>query len=434
MEGCLLMSRKELHRKSVLELVMAKRLSLVEASKRMNLSYRQTLRVYKRFRQQGDAGLVHRRRGQSSNRAYAAAFRNRVLQRYRKRYKPHDLGPTLAAEKLAEEGLAVDHETLRRWLLEEGDWKKRRKRRSHRTRRERRAHFGELVQMDGSHHNWFGREKEKSCLMNMVDDATGKTLGLMDHQETTEAAMRLLWRWIERYGVPMALYTDKKNVYISEREPTLEEQLAGEEAKTAFGKACDKLGIKIIAAHSPQAKGRVERSNSTYQDRLVKELALRRITTCATADKLLNNGFTDGLNAKFAIEPLEIEDYHCSLSKGLKLDDVFCFESHRVLQNDWTIRYENRYYQILKENKPLPKPKDKILVRTHLDGRVQLLYREKALAFSPSTPKQLYEQRSQQTQASQSSVKPKAAQTPRTPRKRWRPNVHRLATINEQTS
>ena len=202
MKGHLLMSRKELDRKSVLELVLAKHLTLVEASKRMHLSYRQTLRVFTRFSTEGDAGLVHRRRGQRSNRAYAAAYREKVLRRYRERYKEHDLGPTLAAEKLAEDKLPVDHETLRRWLLKEGDWKKRRRRKIHRKRRERRAHFGELVQMDGSHHAWFGQKHEKGCLMNMVDDATGATLGLMDHQETTVAAMGLLWRWIERYGIP----------------------------------------------------------------------------------------------------------------------------------------------------------------------------------------------------------------------------------------
>ena len=143
MKGRLLMSRKELHRKSVLELVSAGHLTLVEASERMHLSYRQTLRVFARFSAQGDAGLVHCRRGQASNRAYPAAFRNKVLRRYRERYKDHDLGPTLAAEKLAEEDLRVDHETLRRWLLQEGDWKKRRKHKTHRSRRERRAHFGD---------------------------------------------------------------------------------------------------------------------------------------------------------------------------------------------------------------------------------------------------------------------------------------------------
>ena len=392
MEGHLLMSRKELHRKSVLELVLAKRLTLREASKRMGLSYRQTLRVYARFVKDGDAGLVHRRRGQASNRAYPAGFRDKVLKRYRERYKDHDVGPTLAAEKLAGEGLVVDHETLRRWLLKEGDWKKRRKRKTHRSRRERKAHFGELVQMDGSPHAWFGAQRPKACLMNMVDDATNISAVLIDEEETTEAAMRLLWKWIEVYGIPMALYTDRKNVFVTDREPTMEEQLAGEEPRTAFGQACHKLGIEIIRAYSPQAKGRVERVHGTYQDRLVKELALRRITRIETANALLQNGFTAELNAKFSRAPLERKDYHRRVPKGLDLDDVFCFEQHRTVQNDWTIRHENRYYQILKDNAPLPKPKDKIVVRTHLDGRVRLRYRNKDLDFRPITLTQRQQQ------------------------------------------
>ena len=172
--------------------------------------------------------------------------------------------------------------------------------------------------------------------------------------------------------------------------------MAGEEPTTAFGKACQKLNIEIIAAHSPQAKGRVERSNGTYQDRFLKELALRRITTCKTADKLLNNGFCNALNDKFAHPPLEQEDYHRPIPKELKLNDVFCFEEHRVLQNDWTIRYKNRYYQIDKDNTPLPKPKDKILLRTHLDGEMQLLYGDMPLAFRPVSQKELHQQPRQQ--------------------------------------
>lgn len=414
MEGHLLMSRKELQRKSILELVQTKRITLVEAAERMNLSYRQTLRVYKRFVAHGDAGLVHRRRGMPSNRRYPPGFRKKVVKRYKARYGPCDMGPTLAAEKLAEEdGLNVDHETLRRWLLDAGEWKRRRKSQKHRSRRERRAHFGELVQMDGSHHNWFGPGKEKACLMNMVDDATGRTLSLIDEQETTVAAMTLLRQWIELYGIPKALYTDKKNVYVTLREPTLEEQLANEVPLTAFGKSCKKLGIEVIMAHSPQAKGRVERSNGTYQDRLVKELALRRITTITTANNLLQNGFTDDLNDKFAIAPRVVNDYHTPVPSHLSLDDVFCFEECRVLQNDWCVRHENRYFQIIEHNKPLPKPKDKIVVRTHLDGRTQLLYRDKSLAFVSLTPKQLHQQRV--AQAPRLHAKPKPAPKPNKP-------------------
>ncbi len=381
MGGHLLMSRRELKRKSILELVQNKHITLVDASGRMKLSYRQTLRIYYRFCSEGDSGLIHSLRGKQSNRAHSSSFRKKVIARYKKRYQPHDIGPTLAAEKLLDDGFEVDHETLRRWLCEEGLWYKKRKPRVHRTRRERRHHFGELVQMDGSHHNWFGRKYEKACLMNMVDDATGKTMASMDKQETTKAAMTILWRWIEKYGIPVALYTDKKNVYLTTREPTIEEQLAGQEPRTAFGEVCERLGIEIIAAHSPQAKGRVERSNGTYQDRLVKELALRGITTCATTDQLLQNSFCDDLNAKFAVQPLKNNDSHRPVPKGILLENIFCFEAFRVVQNDWVISHESTYYQITADNKPLPRPKDKVLVRTRLDGSVHLLFKDKELKF-----------------------------------------------------
>lgn len=430
MEGHLLMSAKELERKRVFELVQECRITLREASERLGLSYRQTLRVHGRFLREGAGGLVHRSRGRASNRGHSSSFRALVLSRYREMYKAHGFGPTLAAEKLLAEGLCVDHETLRRWLLAEGEWEKRRKRRKHRCRRARRAHFGELVQMDGSHHAWFGEAHGRSCLMNMVDDATSTTQGYMDEEETTWAAMTVLRRWVVRYGIPMALYTDKKNVYVTDRAPTLEEELRGEQPLTAFGKACQKLGIAIITAHSPQAKGRVERSNGTYQDRLVKELALRQISTLEEANELLSNGFVDDLNKRFAVAPGEAEDHHRPLPKGLDLDDVFCHECHRVLQNDWTVRHANIHYQVLGDNKPLPKPGQRILVRTHMDGRIQLLCREKPLAFRPITPEQLYAAKSPKPNP---PAKPPAPPRPKAAKK-WRPNyAHWEARLEDAT-
>ncbi len=389
MSGHLRMSKKERNRKSVFEEVSGGRRSLREAAKCLGLSYRQCRRSYKRFRAQGDAGLVHRSRDRPSNRGYPASFKARVIARYEERYASLKFGPTLAAEKLAEEGLAVPAETLRRWLQAEGHAPWRRRRRKHRERRERKEHFGELVQMDGSHHRWFGSKRPEACLMNMVDDAQGTTMSSMCEEETTEGAMRLLWRWVETHGIPRALYTDRKTVFITDREPTLEEQLAGEEPKTAFGKACAKLEIAIIPANSPQAKGRVERNHGVYQDRLVKEMSLKRITTIAGANKLLHNGFTDHLNAKFEREAADPADYHRPVPKGVELADVFCFEEYRVVQNDWTVRYQNRHYQILRENKPLPKPKDKVLVRLRLDGTLHLVYRGKPLAYRTITVKEL---------------------------------------------
>ncbi len=381
MEGHLLMSEKERRRKGVFELVRAGHLTQMEASKRLGLSYRQTQRMYRRFLEKGDAGLVHRSRGRPSNRRKDSGCRVKVRSRSRVRSMVFDAGPTWLSEKLRAEGLEIGPETLRRWLMEEGEWKGRRRGNSHRERRERREHFGELVQLDGSHHRWFGAEREQSCVIQLIDDASNERMVLFAEEETTEAAMRILMRWIERYGVPMALYTDRKTVYITDREPTLEEELAGEEPKTAFGKACDKLGIRIIAANSAQAKGRVERAHGVLQDRLVKELKLRGIKRLPAADRFVEAGFIDELNARFGVTPADSQDFHRPLPKGLKLEEVFCFEQTRMVQNDWTVRYENQHYQILKSNRPLPRPRDKVVMRRRLDGSLSMLHQGKPLEF-----------------------------------------------------
>ena len=373
------MSNKELKRRGAFEMVSQGKWSLMEATTHLKISYRQCHRSYKRYLAEGDRGLVHRSRGRTSNRAKDRQIRQMVIQRYEERYE--DFGPTLAAEKLQEEGYEVDHETLRRWLLQEGKWQLHRKRNPYRKRRERRAHFGELVQMDGSHHHWFGFEYPSTCLINMIDDATGRKMSLMAEQETTEACMRTLWAWIIQYGIPRALYTDKKNVFITDREPTLEEQLAGEEPQTAFGKACAKLGIEIIPANSPQAKGRVERTHGVDQDRLVKELKLAQVTTVAGANEFLSSGYQGRMNDKFAVEARSDKDYHRPKPKGLNLAHVFCFEQERTVSNDWVVRYQNRALQIKKGNQMLPKPRTKIIVQHLLDGTLRLLYKGEALRY-----------------------------------------------------
>jgi transposase len=384
MEGHLVMSAKERRRKVEFEGVREGRLSIKEASIRLGLSYRHCRRAYKRFSEQGDAGLVHRSRGQRSNRAKPQALREAVCLRYRERYE--GFGPVLAREKLAEEGYEVGRETVRTWLIEEKLWEPRRKRARHRTRRKRREHFGELVQMDGSHHQWFGEAQPMSCLMDMVDDATGRTIALMDEQESTELAMRTLWLWCKRYGIPQALYTDKKNVFVTDREPTVEEQLAGEEALTEFGKACRKLGIDIITANSPQAKGRVERKHGVYQDRFVKELQLRGITTIEGANTVLQNGFVRALNRKFARPPVQRTDFHRPVHPDFNLREIFCFEQTRTVANDWVVQCESRFYQILKRNNPLPRARQKVTVRRLLDGAVQILHCDRKLKFREIPP------------------------------------------------
>lgn len=380
MEGHLLMSRKELERRSLFERVKRKELHLTEACELLGVSYRQVKRSYGRYVLEGDAGLVHRSRGQASNRGYPAALKGAALDYYAQRLE--GFGPTLAAEKLAERGIVVDHETLRRWLLEAGLWKRGRRRAKHRSWRERRGHFGELVQMDGSPHHWFGPDGPECTLMNMVDDATGQSLALMAEAETVEIAMRVLWCWIEHHGIPKALYVDRKNIFKSKREPTLEEQLAGQKPMTPFETACHKLGIEIIEAQSPQAKGRVERNHGVYQDRFLKELRLRDIKTIERTNQLLETSFCDALNAKFAKPARQKADYHRKVPRALKLEDVFVHEEQRTVGNDWTISWRNQTYQIHADNRHLPKSKDKVIVRTSLEGEISILHKDKRIRFS----------------------------------------------------
>ena len=373
------MSQRERSRLVMMARVREEAMTIKEASEVIGVSYRQSRRIYKRYREEGDKGVIHRNRGRPSNRGKACKVKEAVLRLYREQY--WDFGPTLAAEKLGErDEYEVDHETLRRWLLVAGLWKRQRKRAKHRQQRERKPHFGELVQMDGSHHKWFEERGKEECLMDMVDDATGKTLALISEEETTRAAMKVLWAWVERYGIPRALYVDWKNVYVTQREATLEEQLAGELPLTQFGRACQKLGIEIITASSPQAKGRVERKHGVYQDRWVKELRLEGIRDIEGANQHLC-GFTDGINAKFAVEPRGSADFHRPMPENMDLRGVFCREETRTVGNDWVVRYNNRFFQIVSQSN-LPPAKRRIMVQEHLDGSIHMLYRDRDVLFT----------------------------------------------------
>ena len=262
------MSCKELRRAGVLARVESGELKLVDAAVVMGVSYRQSKRLARRYGEMGTEGLKHGSAGRESNRKKPKKFRERVLRLVRKKYSGEEgerFGPTLAAEHLAsDDEVEVNAQTLRRWMLAEGLWSRARKRRLHRKQRERKEHVGELVQMDGSFHDWLEDRGPRGCLMNMVDDASGNTLARMGKEETIWAAAGVLRAWIKKYGVPVALYTDWKNVYV--REATSKEQMQGVVPVTQFGGMCQRLGIGIIAANSAQAKGRVERNHGTHQD------------------------------------------------------------------------------------------------------------------------------------------------------------------------
>lgn len=378
MERVVGLSGKERERLVELQQVKEGKETLVEAKERLGLSERQMRRVWRRFLVEGARGLTHRSRGRRSNRALSDETRRRSLELYRERLE--GFGPTLAAEKLAEAGLKVAAETLRRWLMAESLWKRRRKRGPHRRWRPRKEHFGELVQMDGSFHAWF-ETAEQPCLIDMVDDATGRMTGRFFEQETTEGAMRVLWGWIEQFGIPRALYTDRKTVYVTPREPSREEQLAGQPALTAFGRACHKLGIAIIPAASPQAKGRVERRHGVLQDRLVKEMRLVGIRGIEQANDFLKAGFLQSINEKFGYVPASSVDLHRPVPKGQRLEDIFVFEDGRSVQSDGTVVFEGQWFQLTGPARRLPRRGDRVLLRRRLDGSRLFLHKEHPLDF-----------------------------------------------------
>lgn len=387
-EGIILMSVKERETLVMMERVKRAEIKLKDAAVMLGISYRQIRRRYGRYRDEGAAGLVHRSRGRVSNRMVSDEARKKIVEIYNsEEYK--GFGPVLFAEKLeSRHQIRVDHETVRRLLIKEGLWQARRKRKKrHRVWRERRSHFGELVQMDGSHHLWFEVRGTMYCLMVMIDDATGVRMSLLSEGETTFAAMRLLKMWIERYGVPKSLYTDKKNVFVLSEKDRENARLEGLEGLTQFGRACKRLGIEIIRAHSPEAKGRVERSNKVYQDRLVKELRLEGISEAGAANKLLTEGgFDEDLNRRFAVEPREKADYHRTASV-YDLPSIFCIEETRTLSVNWTLSFENRIYQIKPGSANYSPASRKVQIRRYLDDSLHIFYRGSEAAFEEINPR-----------------------------------------------
>jgi hypothetical protein len=292
-------------------------------------------------------------------------------------------GPTLAGEHLAsDDHVEVNAQTLRRWMLSEGLWSRARKRRVYRKRRERKEHVGELVQMDGSFHDWLEERGPRGCLMNMVDDASADTLARMGSEETiwaAAAAAGVLRAWVKKYGVPVALYTDWKNVYV--REASTKEQLQGVVPVTQFGQMCQRLGIRIIAANSAQAKGRVERNHGTHQDRLVKKMRLKKIKTHAEANTFLEKEYLPEHNRRFRRIPAQPEDYHRAAPRAAELEDVFHLETGRVIGNDWVVRHDNRYFQVKAQARQYAPAKGKVTVCEWEDGRLQIRYRGRAVVW-----------------------------------------------------
>jgi molybdenum-dependent DNA-binding transcriptional regulator ModE len=364
----LLMSRKERVRLIVMQQVKADELTVTEACEVLGLSYRQTKRVWRRYRLAGDQGLVHGSRGRPGKRAKPAKLKARILARYEERYA--DFGPTLAAEYLATEGMLVDHETLRRWRLAQGKPRLRRRRQCHRQWRERKPCFGAMAQLDGSHHDWFEGRGPRCVLMVMVDDATNRVGAQLFEQETTRASYEVFDDWTQQAGLPQSLYVDRDSIYRCEAVGSVAEQLAGKEPQTQFGRAMKQLGVELILANSPQAKGRVERMNGVLQDRLVKALRLEGISDIPSANTFLRKKFLPAFNRRFQVQAASPADVHQQPPR--ELNEILSWEVERVVQRDWTVASGGRWYQLDRQHEALSLAGKKVIVRTLRDGAVQL--------------------------------------------------------------
>jgi len=367
------MSQWERDRLRVLHSVLEGKRTQVEAARLLRLTPRHLRRLLQRLQQGGDAALVHGLRGQPSNHRKDAKLRRRVLQVYRKDY--HDFGPTFAAEKLAERGLEVSHDTLRRWLLAEGLWQSQRRRDQHRSRRPRRACYGELVQMDTSIHDWTEGRGEDMVLLHMIDDATSRLLARFYDADTVLNHMDLLLRWLQASGRPLALYTDRHSIF----EPQDKGQ-ALPDAETQFGRALRELDIELIRAHSPQAKGRVERSFGTAQDRLVKEMRLAKVKTIVQANALLDDGLLAKHNRMFSVPPREAGDAHRMVGPAFNVAAILSLQQQRTVANDYTVRFENRHYQLDKPIYPGERG-GKVVVEVRLDGSMAIRFGEHYLKY-----------------------------------------------------
>jgi transposase len=375
------MSRKERERLRVLAVLVEGRLRQREAARRLRLSERQVRRMVCRYRAEGDAGLVHRGRGRPSNRRLPQGTRQRALEEVQRQYR--DFGPTLAAEKLRErDGVRVSRETLRQWMMEAGLWQRRRPARQVHLWRQRRPSFGELVQMDTSEHAWLeGRGQGEPVLVSMIDDATGRQVKRFFPQDTTAANLEVLGLWLRRYGRPLAIYADGDSIFrVNQRPATEEEARAGLRPETQFGRALRQLGISSIGASSPQAKGRVERSFQTDQDRLVKELRLRGIATIEEANAYLEGEYLALVNRRFTVAAASGVDAHRPLG-DYALGAILSVQTKRTVANDYTVRHGGRRYQIERRSISGGLRGGRVVVEERLDGSLRLRFRERYLRF-----------------------------------------------------
>lgn len=383
-EDILKMSSREIKRLKIIHEVMGKRITQVKAAELLQLSNRQIRRLVARVEKEGDQGVIHKSRGRVSNRKIQERIKQKVLRLYERRYE--GFGATLFSEKLLErEQIAISDETLRNWLVEAGMWRCERRRRLHRQWRERKESFGEMLQMDGSHHDWLEGRGPKLVLMGYIDDATNEVFGRFYDYEGTLPAMDSFKRYIQRYGLPISVYLDRHTTYKSTKK--LPEGLEDQERPLSqFERALKELGVEVIHAYSPQAKGRVERLFGILQDRLVKEMRLSQIRTKEQANLFLET-YWPRYNKRFRRCATNPTDVHIKL-KGCDLNRFLCIKTERVVAKDYTIAHRGKQYQLHTRMHI-----KRVIVEERCDGSLHIVSNSQFLRYTEITnrPMKFYE-------------------------------------------
>jgi len=377
------MSSKELSKYDIIKNLLVGKINGTEAAKQTKLTVRHIRRLKRKVEKHGASGLIHGNRGKPSNRAVKDHIIVKAKKYLKEKYP--DFGPTLASEKLEENhSIKLSDEKVRQVMIAEKLWqpKPRITNKEYRSWRPRKEHYGELEQFDGSYHEWFENRAEACCLLAAIDDATGKPV--LEFTADGEGVIPVFSFWekyIQKFGKPLAIYLDKYSTYKINAKHLLDDP----EALTQFERAIKQdLSINIIHAHSPQAKGRVERLFGTLQDRLVKELRLKNISTIGQANTFLAEEFVPKFIAKFSLPALKKKDLHKKLNEIEKKnsDRIFSVQDSRIVNNNFTVRHESKWYQLAERQPTLVCRKDKVMVETRLDGAVMVSLRNKYLDFT----------------------------------------------------
>jgi transposase len=365
---------KELRKLHIVKKVIEGGISQVEAAEHLDLSSRQIRRLQARVFAEGDEGILHRSRGRKSNNALDQEIHGRVIGLYRNKY--YDFGPLFFTEKLREdEGIIISVETVRTWLMCAGLWQKSSKKQKHRQRRERRRQYGHLIQIDGSHHQWLEERGPRSVLMAYIDDATNRVFARFYSYEGTIPAMDSFLRYVRKNGLPHSLYLDKHSTYKSASRGADRHLFEDIEMLSQFERAMAELDVEVIHAHSPQAKGRVERLFRTLQDRLVKEMRLSNISTMEDANAYLVD-YLVRYNRRFALKASDRGDMHRRVPKGMNLRRILCIKKERVVRNDHTILYGKEIYQIMEAV-----AERTVMVEEKLNGTLEIMLNDRALPY-----------------------------------------------------